>query len=336
RQARYFRDLVLTADPGALGNPEPAWMDQVTEELANVQAALRHLLDSGQIRELARMAFSLWPYWWIRGRLREGQRWVDDALAHPEARHAGDRARLHFVAGTLLYAQGAFVEAGARHQEGARLAREAGDDEVLLWTLTQQAHSAAVGAPGTAVVALDAAESLCRRLDEPLVEPLIDMGRGLLALATGRLADADRHLVDCEARAEQLGATWTLAIALDIHGMVAIGLGDPARAETLLRRALPIFRRLQDAWSTMYVLTTLADAAALRSDGRRAAALFGAADALGERCGATILPYLPELHQRCRERARAEVGPDVFERLRQESRAAPLDDIVALALDTGA
>ncbi|MBO0702699.1 MAG: helix-turn-helix domain-containing protein, partial [Candidatus Dormibacteraeota bacterium] len=44
RHAQYFRDLVLTADPGALGNPEPAWMDQVTEELANVQAALRHLL----------------------------------------------------------------------------------------------------------------------------------------------------------------------------------------------------------------------------------------------------------------------------------------------------
>lgn len=332
RHAAHYRDLVLAADRGGYCDPQPRWLDRVAQELDNVRAALQHFLHQGRVHDVTAMAYALMPYWWIRGQLREGQRWVDATLARPDLSDAADRARLHFVGGTLLYAAGAYAEAAARHRLGARLAREAGDVQALLWVLTQHAHTAAVAAPATAGALLDEAEALSRQLDEPCAALLVQMGRGLLALSTGRLVEADRHLTACEAGAVAVDAGWTLAVALDIHGMVTIGLGDLTRTERLLHRSLTIFRRLQDAWSVMYVLTSLADAAALQSDAQRAARLFGAADALGERCGATILPFLPDVHRRCRERAAAQLGADAFEALRRESWAAPLDDLVTLAL----
>jgi hypothetical protein len=84
----------------------------------------------------------------------------------------------------------------------------------------------------------------------------------------------------------------------------------------------------------MWTFTHLAAAATTRLDVERAALLFGAADALNERTGASVTGY-EDQDARCRLAAVEQLGSDRFEALRREGWAMPLDDLVRLAAGSG-
>lgn len=81
----------------------------------------------------------------------------------------------------------------------------------------------------------------------------------------------------------------------------------------------------------MQVLSHLAAAAALDSSPRRAARLFGAADALAERSGAAIFPFFRPLDERCRTVVAEGIGAGAFEVLHHQGEALALEEVVALA-----
>jgi hypothetical protein len=118
---------------------------------------------------------------------------------------------------------------------------------------------------------------------------------------------------------------------LNIHGRAALLQGDYARVESLMPEAIEILGQQQNTWAMMLALTNLADAAALQSDAGRAAQLFGAVDALGQRTGASIFPVYRDLSDRCREAASAAIGHDAFEALRQAGMELGRDEVVSLA-----
>jgi len=47
----------------------------------------------------------LWEFWWVRGHLSEGRRWLDTALATPHAAQVALRAKLLLSAGRLAQGQ---------------------------------------------------------------------------------------------------------------------------------------------------------------------------------------------------------------------------------------
>ncbi|HTQ02533.1 MAG TPA: NB-ARC domain-containing protein [Polyangiaceae bacterium] len=80
RHARFFLGVALEACAGLMSGPERPHLDVLGRIDDNLRVALAHLL---RIEPPAAMqlAASLLPFWWLRGRLREGLGWVERALA---------------------------------------------------------------------------------------------------------------------------------------------------------------------------------------------------------------------------------------------------------------
>jgi hypothetical protein len=100
RHALYFLDLaeqteVLLSRHGGLD-----WLDRLDVEHDNFRAALEFLLgrtDDVAIEQAQRLAGALTSFWWMRGYLDEGLRWLSRALAG-SARSAARMKALHRAA----------------------------------------------------------------------------------------------------------------------------------------------------------------------------------------------------------------------------------------------
>jgi Tfp pilus assembly protein PilF len=195
-------------------------------------------------------------------------------------------------------------------------------------------YAAAVHRPGDASTTLAQAEALSRGAGSPHAASRATVGRALVAFSAGQLGEADRILAECQAETRALGVPSSLALVLNNRGRVLLEMGEYARAEVMLREAITILGTLHHSGAITGAFTHLANAAHLQSDPRRAARLFGAADAALERNGAPLPethPFYRKLNQRCRAEATAQLGASTFETLRRQGRAMPVEAAVAMA-----
>jgi hypothetical protein len=111
--------------------------------------------------------------------------------------------------------------------------------------------------------------------------------------------------------------------------------GDHAHTVSLLRESLALALRLSDTQNAAYGLEGLAGALAMLGHERRAARLFGAAEALRERSGSMIrLAALRELRERHLAALRAQLDAEELEAKWVEGRAMPFAQAVEYALES--
>jgi predicted ATPase len=326
--AAYYRDVALGCAAELFGAAQPIRLDQLHLEHDNLAAASRYLLHAGRVGDLAQMCYALWLFWSIRGHLSEGEFWTGQVLAHPGQLGSADRAKVLFTSAGMLFPRGRYPEAAGRLRTAAELAREAGDRSALGWILGMWGFVEVFrGLPGSAAPLLEEARVLATRTADPYLAPLALTGLAYVAIEHGQLTVADRMLYDAEAEMRESGAPWSLAVTLNVHGRVALLLGDCDRTADLVPEAVTILARLQDEWSMVQALTNLADAAVIQSHPRQAARLYGAVDAIVERSGATVFPLYWDLSCRCRSDAAAQLGGGAFEGLRAEGATLPIDKL---------
>jgi tetratricopeptide (TPR) repeat protein len=332
RHADYYRAWALVAASQLWSPAQPEVLDSLQREHDNLRAALRRLLDRGDLADVADACVALAPFWIIRGHWGEGQAWADEVLAAGAALPATARAKVLLVAGWLRFPPGHYDQAAASLAEAARLAREVGDLAMLCWILSMWASVEAYrGRPQTAGPLVDQAETLGHQLDQVNPVNFTVIATAHIAIAQGHLAELDRLLTAHAAELRAQGIPWTLAVTLGIHGRTALLLGDYARAHDLLQEAVLISGRLHDTWVMMHQLASLADTAALQCEPHRAATMYGAVDTLIEQTGATIFPVWRTLSDRCQQAATAAIGPDTFQELRRQGRQLPINDVITLA-----
>ena len=332
RHAGYYRDWALVTASQLWSPAQPEVLDRLQREHDNLRAALRRLLDRGDLADVADACVGLSLFWTIRGHWGEGQAWTDEVLAAGTALPATARAKVLLVAGWLRFPRGHYDQAAASLAEAAQLARDIGDLAMLCWILSMWASVEVYrGRPQAAGPLADQAETLGHQLD--LVDPVnfTVIAKAHIAIAQGHLAELDRLLSAHAVELRAQGTPWTLAITLGIHGRTALLLGDYARAHDLLQEAVLISGRLHDTWVMMHQLASLADAAALQCEPHRAATMYGAVDTLIEQTGATIFPVWRKLSERCQQTAIAAIGPDTFQELRRQGRQQPINDVITLA-----
>ena len=63
------------------GRTTPEWLARADREHANVREALTHLVDAGPAEDLARLVVVMRNFWFLKGGLVEGARWLNAALA---------------------------------------------------------------------------------------------------------------------------------------------------------------------------------------------------------------------------------------------------------------
>jgi hypothetical protein len=98
----------------ALGTAmQQRWLARLDAEHDNLRAAMRWAQTSGQAETMARLAGGLWRFWYGRGYLTEGRRWLLEALAAADEIPAADRLQLLLGVAALAHAQGEGVGAVA-------------------------------------------------------------------------------------------------------------------------------------------------------------------------------------------------------------------------------
>jgi len=317
RHADFFLELAEEVEPRINGRHRDAWLERLEAEGGNLRAALAWSRQEAQAETGLRIAGALLWYWFHRGYWKEGRGWLDGALATQES--VGDlartaaRAKALSSAGHLAYMQGDHSVARSQLEKSVALWRDVGDDEGLAHAL--RFLSGAVQPEGDhALVRSLAEESVGLFRDGTDTFGLaMSLGRlGSAALAQGDYAAARAALEEGVALCRETGDDWVLALTLRNLGVAAFRQSDYERGAALLNESLSVLREPGEKFYTTQSLDSLAVVVSMQGDHGRAARLFGAAEALREAVGASVLPFYRDDYELGVATARAGLGEEAF------------------------
>jgi non-specific serine/threonine protein kinase len=304
----------------------------------NVRAALAWAEASGETALGLRLARAMVNYWAVRGHLREGIGWLERALGWGAQTPSAERARALAGLGWLARFQGDSDRAEPAFGEALRVAREVGERMATARALS-----------GLAMVDLDRGRyaEAATRLDEALaryqeLEPVLVAGsvyvsqtllrRGEATLAGGDLAGAARYLEEAARRQRVQSFAWGLSETLRYLGDLARARGDLDAALGCYRESVALAGERGDPRLTAAALDGVAGVAAVRGQAERAARLFGAAAALREHLGATVVPWEHPARERDLAAVRAVLEPATCEAAWAAGATLPLETAAAEAL----
>ncbi len=247
--AGYVLALAQRAEPELTGAGQATWLARLDADYDNVRAALAWVWEhAGDGDELGlQLVGALWRFWWIRGHLAEGRRWLEGLLGRGGGSPAV-RARALNGAGNLAWNQGDYARATAWYEESIALWRRVGDAGGIaraLNNLGMVLHEQ--GDPGGAGARYEESLALHRQQ-----------------------RDLDR---------------WSIAATLNNLGRAVHEQGDRARARALFAESLALKREMDDSVGIATTLGNLADVASADGDYVRAAALYRDSVALYQELG---------------------------------------------------
>jgi predicted ATPase/DNA-binding XRE family transcriptional regulator len=320
----FFAGLAADAEAHFRGADESAWMERLARERDNLRAALVWYREADPAAGLG-MAAHLWYFWWVRGELDDGRRWLEHLLERmPDPTVTRTKGLLG--AGVLAMQQSDWRAASAHFAAGLALSRALGERALTAWFLRElgamHSHRSDYAA---ARALLEEAVELGRALGDPrdLEASLLNLARivrmqGEYASAEELLAEALMH---AEARqslssiaairavrgdvaryradlstaaaeydaglsaARAVGHTNYIAWTLAGLGQVALWQGDTTRAVTLLEEGLALHRTLDNLHSIAFVLHILGLAALRAGNREQASGLLREALAIREQYG---------------------------------------------------
>jgi non-specific serine/threonine protein kinase len=194
RHAAYFLGIAEAADEGRRGpGASRPYLDRLEVEHANLRAALAWFAATGDADGELRLAGELAPFWYYRGRLREGISCLEGALARGTAVPDRLRARALSLLSNLYGEAGDATRALKFSATSVPLARAAGDGELLTMALLHRALALRwSGCRDEEVAVLEEAVAVGGRLDPP--PPTWPMALGALGAALLDQGDRERGI----------------------------------------------------------------------------------------------------------------------------------------------
>jgi ATP/maltotriose-dependent transcriptional regulator MalT len=368
--ANYYLALAEEAEPMLTMAEQGEWLEKLEAEHGNLRAALSWSLERGETG--LRLAGALWRFWYLRGHLSEGRRWLEEMLA-VSGGEMSLRAKVLGGAGHLAWSQGDHDRAEALRRESLALSRGLGDERNVAASLNGLAFVIRRRGEYAAARAMhEEALATYRKLGDKwgIARSIELSGRaaafqGDHAVALPRLEEALgmwREIGDREGIAESVGVMGMVAFSrgdyaaacsrleegrrvmmdlADRHGAakmvtvlgdVSLGRGDHEQARTLYHQALTTLKDLEDKWWAAWCLEGMAGLAAGQDQPERAAQLFGAAEALREAIGTPRPPAFLAHYERNLVAARVKLDETSFEMAWAKGRAMILDEAIEYAL----
>lgn len=332
RHARYFVELVRAAEPHLVTPERPVWVDRIGRELDDIRLVLVWTRTNDRDTYLELVGRLGW-FWYSSGLWTEGRRWLEEALALPEARGpTAGRAAALFALGVIAALQGEGPAARGWLEEAGGIARSIGDR-----TLAAYADSyigVALGQEGLA-----AAEAPSRAALDWFVASgdLYGQRLALIVLATlfgkqGDLEKASTFATDGVRVARTYGLGRELGIALQVLAAVQLSQGRLDTAAVTIADALGALRDdPQQFWLARALeLTGVVECA--RAHPLYGAELFGAAERQRERLGASLFRLDRERLTPVIAAARAAAGADRFDEAWKVGRTQPFDAVIDRAI----
>ncbi|MDA2810227.1 LuxR C-terminal-related transcriptional regulator [Nocardiopsis sp. RSe5-2] len=305
-------------------------------EHADIRRGLEYAFAApGWESRAARLAASLWGYWQISGRLKEGRYWLTKAVESlpddsPQRAWAlGVRAYLGTFRGEL--------DAALADLDAAMPLPEGNTDERLKGRMHLYRHLALVfaGRHGEALPEYEACTAAAKRAGDFATSVSLLAQQGYLHLLSGELDEAVAVCTEGLARLEGLDAEmWLRSYMLVITSAALTFKGDAAGADAAGGPALRMKWELGDFVGLAYCLEVTAWRAVGQERFGRAAWLLGAAAPLWDRAGVRLggTAIMEAFHQEAVGSARAGLGDEHFAELYAEGADHPLDRIADAAV----
>jgi predicted ATPase/DNA-binding XRE family transcriptional regulator len=335
RHAALFVEFAEQAEPELWGGPhQTAWFGRLETEHDNLRAALRWSLDGAQAEIGLRLGAALWRFWWVRGHLEEGRRWLESGLARSRAPSALLRARALHGAGFLAFSQRDYERARLLLEQSLTLAREAQDTDRIVVVLSDLGDAARLqGDPGRATALLEESVALARSLGRTVTLAMSLRRLGFIAHAGGDEARAASYLETSLNLAREVGDRQGMAWALTVLGRVATVQAEYDRAADLFSQAWQLCNELGNRDALAYTVEGMASLMMARSrhseGARRAARLYGAAAALRAAIKSPLPPVDRADYERNLAAARRRLEADAWTAAWLEGQALTLEEVAA-------
>ena len=329
----YFLTLARRAEPKIVGADQVAWLNLLDLEHDNLRTAIdAGLADPARHRDALTLATSLWWFWTKRGYLTEGRQRLERALEVTQQAPGDLQARALVGVVHLASFQGDAEGTRTMTVRALAAARQAGDPwseaYALAFSAVQEAERGEFAR--SRQLGLEAHVTAGRCTPPFGFQPLGLTSRVLAysALQAGELDQAGRTFEETIAFLREAGEVWALGIILSDLAALRVIQGRLGEAEACANEALAFCRSLRDRRGVGWCLQSLAmvDTAAGRA--RRAAWLYGAADALLQSLGATGQVTFSRVQDRYLTLSRDAIGESAFREAYDAGRTTPVSRIM--------
>jgi DNA-binding CsgD family transcriptional regulator/tetratricopeptide (TPR) repeat protein len=307
-------------------------LERCETEFDNLRAVLNWALERKDATTAQSLYADLGWYWYVRGRLSEGRRLGERAIALNGGGPSEQWLKALRIAGVLAWVQGDYTEAKELCEESL-------------------AHPAAIGSEPGVSVALHflglIAEAETRHDEaEALQKQALARFRaaghlgwvgyvfnalGVIAYERGEMVQSAAHLEEALDQFRTVNHAYGMALALMNLAKVARGQGDYSRAAALYGESLALRWARGEQRHIAGCLRGLASVAAAARQYTRAARLYGAAESMREAIGASA-PRHHALSDQAVARVRSGLGEAAFAAAWAAGRALPVAEAVAEAL----
>ncbi len=372
QHALFFVKLAEQAKLAMQGNDQALWLERLTFERENINAALSWTLEAHRAELGLRLAEALKKFWDVRGLGREGRDWLERLLALPEAqtRNAA-RAKALLGVGSFATHQGDYAWAAECLLEALDLFQTQGDqpgEAMALRTLGELER--VTGELERASGHLEAAIAICRQLNQPaeLANALTTLGivfaylndnqtarghfeeslrlyealedrRGIanqLSNIANTLLDPAQELPLTErslAIKRELGDQEGIGVSVFNLGNITARLGELARARAFMCEGLESFHKLGHRRNTAHALISLADLEVALGHPIVALELTAAVQAFTDKAGFRFNAFTQTVLETAQAKAREGLDPLEVELALGRGRAMSLDQVVKFALN---
>lgn len=350
RHRDYFLGLAEKINRKLGGEEEAQWLDTLQAENANLVKAITLCLENQDDPEEAekglRLGAALQQYWWTRGYLREGRKYYDDLLNHPQAQRP-TKARADALNGAAVLArmQNDLHRARSLHEEGLEIYRRLGNNWSLAVTLSNLGIVRFQDDPDCARSLFEESLTILQALkhEEGIA---IDLGAFVeegMALCHGNLgmvfyhqpdyAAARWHLEQCLAIYQELRNMSGIAMCLANLGSVAYYQKEYADARSRFTQSLRIYQEIGNKLEIASSLDSFARLACVESDLERAVRLYGASEKLQDELEAPLQrsSVEEEEYRHNLDRVRLGLGEERLTRIRNEGYAMSLEQAIEYA-----
>jgi predicted ATPase/DNA-binding CsgD family transcriptional regulator len=335
RHAAYYLALAEQAAAAGWGRVEEAWFRRLETEHENLRAALRWAAERGDGEFSLRLTGALADsnFWDVRGYLREGRRWLEEARTLGADAAPFLRARTLVGEGILALLLGDYPQARALLEEALALAEPLRDPALMARVLARLGTVTAFqGDASDARALLERSVALGREAGAPdTVIALVNLGRTFVLLED--LERAEAMVTEGVDLARTVDSTHMTAFALTNLAQLRLRQRDYTGAAALAAKALRLARPVDFRLSINYLAVIAAEIRGHQGDLERAARLLAAVDSWSEWTGEVVLPTFhdPAAYAALQIRARQQMGEAAYRAVAAEARAMSVDEVADLA-----
>lgn len=336
RHAEWYLHLVDRAWPSfATRVNQEAWLDRIELEHDNLRAAIAWLDQAGESASALHLCSRLFWFWYVRGHLTEGRRWLERELERAPDASEAIRTRGLLGLAVLAHWQGDDGRAAPCLAESLELSQKIGDNWGVVFTtgiLGIVAEDA--GDFHRALPLQEEALALAQSLGDRANAALALTHLGVIAWGLGDVDLAIHRWQDAHDSQRELGDTWSAAISLSYLGLAACLLNQFARANAFLSESLSTHWAMRTQEEIAHGIANFAVLAAVSGQHLRAARLFGAAAAERQIIGLKLHEPEKSTYSRAEEATRLGLSPEMYAACWAAGEALELKDAVAEALAT--